>query len=107
MGERSIKYLFLFQVFQCSVMHFLGYFVCISFLVLSSAKKSSDDAKPDWAKKKIQDYSDADLERLLDQWEEDDEPLPPDELPDGHPDIPSPAIDFSNIDMNNPEGMIK
>jgi hypothetical protein len=72
-----------------------------------SSKKSSEEEKPDWAKKKIQDYSDADLERLLDQWEEDDEPLPPDELPDGHPDKPSPAIDFSNIDMNNPEGMIK
>lgn len=32
--------------------------------------------------KDIRDYNDADLERLLDQWEEnDDEPLPPDELP--------------------------
>lgn len=31
----------------------------------------------------IRDYSDADLERLYSQWEEDDEPIPPDELPDG------------------------
>ena len=38
--------------------------------------------------------SDADLERLLDQWEEDDEPLPPDELPEGHPDRPQPQMDL-------------
>ena len=29
--------------------------------------------------------SDADLERLYDQWEEDEEPLPVDELPDHDP----------------------
>lgn len=29
--------------------------------------------------------SDADLERLYEQWEEDDEPLPVDELPDHDP----------------------
>ena len=39
--------------------------------------------------------SDADLERLLDQWEEDEEPIPPDELPEGHPDRPVPPMDFS------------
>lgn len=32
-------------------------------------KKSKDNEKPDWAKKDIRDYSDADMERLLDQWE--------------------------------------
>jgi len=31
------------------------------------AKKSKE--QPDWAKKDIRDYSDADMERLLDQWE--------------------------------------
>lgn len=35
--------------------------------VLVTAKKAAD--KPDWAKKDIRDYSDADMERLLDQWE--------------------------------------
>lgn len=34
---------------------------------LSIAKKSSD--KPDWAKKDITDFTEADMERLLDQWE--------------------------------------
>ena len=33
------------------------------------ASKKKDGPKPDWAKKDIRDYSDADLERLLDQWE--------------------------------------
>ena len=60
--------------------------VCVFLLGLNSAKKSKDGEKPDWAKKNLQDYSDADLERLLDQWDEDEEPIPPDELPDGHPD---------------------
>lgn len=30
--------------------------------------KTDDTEKPAWAKKKITDYSDADMERLLDQW---------------------------------------
>lgn len=33
------------------------------------AKKYNGEEKPDWAKKDIRDYSEADLERLLDQWE--------------------------------------
>jgi hypothetical protein len=46
--------------------------------------------------------SDADLERLLEQWEEDEEPIPPDELPEGHPDRPQPPIDFSkNVNIIN------
>lgn len=51
--------------------------------------------------------SDADLERLYDQWEEDDEPLPLDELPEHDPRRPQPSIDFSKLDMSNPESMMK
>lgn len=40
--------------------------VCL--MVIASAKKNDDKEKPAWAKKKISDYSDADMERLLDQW---------------------------------------
>lgn len=41
----------------------------VVFLGISAyAKKVSDDEKPAWAKKKLTDYSDADMERLLDQW---------------------------------------
>lgn len=39
------------------------------FLLCISAKKSNPEEKPDWAKKDIRDFSDADMERLLDQWE--------------------------------------
>lgn len=38
-------------------------------IILISAKKAKDNEKPDWAKKDIRDYTDADMERLLDQWE--------------------------------------
>jgi hypothetical protein len=38
----------------------------------------------------------------LEQWEEDEEPIPPDELPEGHPDRPQPPIDFSkNVNIIN------
>ena len=60
----------------------------------------------DWAKKDIRDYSDADLERLLDQWDEDEEPTPPDELPDGHPDKPQPQLDLSKLNMDNPDELM-
>lgn len=38
------------------------------FVVVAIAKKTDDESKPAWAKKKITDYTDADMERLLDQW---------------------------------------
>lgn len=41
--------------------------VCL--VVTVNAKKDDDrKEKPAWAKKKLTDYSDADMERLLDQW---------------------------------------
>lgn len=33
------------------------------------SKKAEVDKKPEWAKKDIRDFTDADMERLLDQWE--------------------------------------
>nr|AGM32788.1 mesoderm development candidate 2 [Coptotermes formosanus] len=68
-------------------------------------KKLQDKDKPAWAKKDIRDYNDADLERLLEQWEEEDEPLEEDELPEHL--RPQPKIDFSKIDMTNPENLLK
>lgn len=76
-------------------------------LAMSTAKKASEEEKPAWTKKKLQDYTDADLERLLDQWDEDEEPTPHDELPDGHPDKPQPQLDLSKLDMNNPDELMK
>ena len=78
---------------------------CLSVLSVISchAKKTKDGEKPAWTKKDVKDYTDEDLQRLLDQWDEDEEPIPPDELPEGHPDRPIPPVDFSKLDMNNQE----
>lgn len=48
--------------------HILVYilFICI---LITLGKKYKDEEKPDWAKKDIRDFTDADMERLLDQWE--------------------------------------
>lgn len=46
--------------------------ILINFLLLTSlvsCKKFAEKEKPEWAKKDIRDFSDADMERLLDQWE--------------------------------------
>lgn len=44
----------------------LMFVVCLA--ITANAKKGDDKEKPAWAKKKLTDYSDADMERLLDQW---------------------------------------
>ncbi|XP_003488112.1 LDLR chaperone boca [Bombus impatiens] len=61
--------------------------------------------KKSWRDKDIRDMNDADLELLLDQWEENDEPLEPDELPEHL--RPSPKIDLSKLDMSNPDNVLK
>ncbi|XP_038209604.1 LDLR chaperone boca [Zerene cesonia] len=73
--------------------------------VLVTAKKYEDKEKPSWAKKDIRDFTDADMERLFDQWEEDEEPLPEDELPE-HLRKP-PVIDMTKLDMSNPEEVLQ
>ena len=41
----------------------------------------------DWKEKSLSEYSEADFDMLYEEWEEnDEEKLPPDELPYGHPD---------------------
>lgn len=80
--------------------------VLLASILTSQAKKSKDGEKDDWKKKDVRDYNDHDLQRLLDQWDEDEDPIPPDELPEGHPDRPIPPVDFSKVDMNNPEAML-
>lgn len=47
-------------------------FLLLNLLVLLAVvecKKFDDKEKPKWAKKDIRDYNEADLERLLNQWE--------------------------------------
>jgi hypothetical protein len=53
-------------------------------------------------------FSDADLERLYEQWEEDDEPLPVDELPEWDPRRPQPQFDLNDMkQFKNPEEFLK
>lgn len=42
--------------------------ICVAIAVVAVKKDDDENEKPAWAKKKITDYSDADMERLLDQW---------------------------------------
>ncbi|CAB3221899.1 unnamed protein product [Arctia plantaginis] len=81
------------------------FLLCLIYFAISLGKKHSDEEKPAWAKKDIRDYSDADLERLFDQWEEDEEPLPEDELPE-HLRKP-PALDLTKLDMTKPEEVMQ
>lgn len=48
-------------------MKFYYLVILMALLPLAMGKKSKE--KPDWAKKDIRDFTDADMERLLDQWE--------------------------------------
>lgn len=43
--------------------------VCLIYLLVCIVTCKKPEKKPDWAKKDIRDYTDADMERLLDQWE--------------------------------------
>ncbi|XP_055332721.1 LDLR chaperone boca-like isoform X2 [Paramacrobiotus metropolitanus] len=45
------------------------------------------------------------MERIYEQWEKDEEPLEPDELPEHL--RPSPKIDLSKLDTSDPESIIK
>ena len=56
-------------------------------------------------KKNILDYNEADLDRLYQQWEQNEEPLEADELPEYE--RPSPKIDLSSLDMSDPESILK
>lgn len=46
-------------------------YIFVIFIVTTTvvSKKFKENEKPDWAKKDIRDFTDADMERLLDQWE--------------------------------------
>ncbi|ESO85076.1 hypothetical protein LOTGIDRAFT_76483, partial [Lottia gigantea] len=56
--------------------------------------------------KKLQDYNEADMERLYEQWEDaDEDELEEDEKPEWKREPPK--IDMSKMDTSNPEGMLK
>jgi len=66
--------------------------------------------KEDWTgrQKDVRDYSDADMHKLLEEWDKDEDPIPLDELPDGHPDKPRPPLDITKIkNVNDPDEIMK
>ncbi|XP_074862467.1 LRP chaperone MESD [Carettochelys insculpta] len=60
--------------------------------------------RPAKKKKDIRDYNDADMARLLEQWEKDDD-IEEGDLPEHK--RPSAPIDFSKIDPSKPESILK
>merc|ERR1712107_258066 len=79
-----------------------------SFALLIVIVWAKDDDKGPPKKKDIRDYNDRDLEKLYEQWEEDDEPLPVDELPEWDPRKPKPGLDLSDMSkFQEPEDFLK
>ncbi|XP_008560981.1 LDLR chaperone boca [Microplitis demolitor] len=76
------------------------YLLCVINVYCNEDKKSKS-----WKDKNIMDMTDADMERLFDQWEEDEEPLEPDELPEHL--RPQPQIDISQIDASDPDSLLR
>ncbi|XP_070809507.1 LRP chaperone MESD [Pituophis catenifer annectens] len=81
---------------------FVAVVLCACLVAAEEPKKSSD--KPGKKKKDIRDYNDADMARLLEQWEEDDD-IEEGDLPEHK--RQSPPIDFSKIDPKKPENILK
>lgn len=77
----------------------------ISLVLLLLAVTVSGEKERIKINKDISDFNDVDMERLYEQWEQDDEPLEPDELPE-HLRGP-PKIDLASLGIKNPEDMIK
>ncbi|XP_060899322.1 LRP chaperone MESD [Labrus mixtus] len=78
-----------------------GVLLLCTYLLSVSATGSKE--KPQ-KKKDIRDYNDADMARLLEQWEEDDD-IEEGDLPE-HKRSP-PPIDFSKVDPSKPEELLK
>ncbi|XP_044002565.1 LDLR chaperone boca isoform X2 [Aphidius gifuensis] len=82
--------------------------ILLSFYLILSVYCEEKKKTLSWKDKNIMDMNDADFERLLDQWEENDEEkeeLAPDELPEHL--RPAKKIDFSKIDTTNPDELVK
>ncbi|XP_070618261.1 LRP chaperone MESD [Erythrolamprus reginae] len=81
---------------------FVAVVLCACLVAADEPKKSSD--KPGGKKKDIRDYNDADMARLLEQWEEDDD-IEEGDLPEHK--RQSAPIDFSKLDPGKPESILK
>eukprot|EP00063_Salmo_salar_P008313 XP_013983148.1 PREDICTED: LDLR chaperone MESD-like [Salmo salar] len=80
----------------CVVLLLCTYLICI----LATDGQNNKPKK----KKDIRDYNDADMARLLEEWEKDDD-IEEGDLPE-HRRSP-PPIDFSKVDASKPEELLK
>lgn len=74
--------------------------LCVSAVLLLAVASETQRRK----KKDIRDYNDADMARLLEEWEKDDD-IEEGDLPEHK--RPSAPVDFSKIDPKNPESVLK
>jgi len=80
-------------------------YVC-SRSTLATKEGKDEDGVNSWKKKDVRDYTDADLERLFEQWEDaDEDELEEDELPEWKREPPK--VDMSKLDPQDPEGFMK
>ncbi|KAJ6662789.1 hypothetical protein lerEdw1_010993, partial [Lerista edwardsae] len=77
---------------------------CALAAVLGAEEPKGSPAKQAKKKKDIRDYNDADMARLLEQWEQDDD-IEEGDLPEHK--RQSAPIDFSKIDPGKPESILK
>ncbi|KAJ3592801.1 hypothetical protein NHX12_005140 [Muraenolepis orangiensis] len=80
---------------------------CVALLLLCThllCVIASDGANKPKKKKDIRDYNDADMARLLEEWEKDDD-IEEGDLPE-HKRSP-PPVDFSKMDPSKPETLLK
>ncbi|XP_076439185.1 LRP chaperone MESD-like [Babylonia areolata] len=84
-------------------------FICFLLQFSNSAGKKEDKGGAEankWKKKDVRDYTDADVERLYEQWEDaDEDELEPDEQPEWKREPP--AMDMSKLDPSKPEEFLK
>ncbi|XP_077174171.1 LRP chaperone MESD [Paroedura picta] len=81
----------------------LGLLCCLAVAFGAEERKGSAAAEAG-KKKDIRDYNDADMARLLEQWEKDDD-IEEGDLPEHK--RPSAPVDFSKIDPSKPESVLK
>ncbi|XP_072889036.1 LRP chaperone MESD [Hemitrygon akajei] len=79
-------------------------FSLLLVVLLTGVVGDGNRAKASTKKKDIRDYNDADMARLLEEWEKDDD-IEEGDLPEHK--RTSPPIDFSKIDASNPESLLK
>ncbi|XP_071507013.1 LDLR chaperone boca-like [Diadema antillarum] len=88
----------------CTVLCVAGSFAVADKKSEEESGSEKENAAEKWKKKDIRDYNDADMERLFMQWEEDEEKDPDDLM---EHERPAPKIDFSKINPQNPESVLK